>query len=72
MADSPLTAVVVEAVPKGGSILEALGVLAHEWVPVVILEGKLLLLLLLLLELLLLLLLSWALQEPAVQQSHEP
>ena len=68
MTDSPLAPVVVEAMPKGGPVLEALGVLAHEGVPVVILEGKLLLLLLLLeLLLLLLLLLLWALQKPAMQ-----
>ena len=73
MTDSPLAPVVVEAMPKGGPVLEALGVLAHEGVPVVILEGKLLLLLLLLELLLLLLLLLllmvvlWALQKPAMQ-----
>ncbi len=70
MTDSSLAPVVVEAMPKGGPVLEALGVLAHEGVPVVILEGKLLLLLLLLELLLLLLLLVvvvWALQKPAMQ-----
>lgn len=50
---------------------EALGVIAHEGVPVAILEGELLLLLLLLL--MELMLQSWALQKSAMQQlqGHE-